>query len=839
MKFRNFGTAGYFVAACVAIAGFAVPVAASAEFVLPYQPNDSFVVVQGYHVPPTHIKKDSYAIDFSKHGCDAYGSPVVAVFSGTVLLASDGGYNGGYGSQVLVSDGSSGAPPIVARYAHLIAGSVTVKTGEAVRVGEVVGLLGNTGLTAGTACRIHPGTHLHFAIYDRLSDGTYGPHLPEPISGYTGIAEGKWYRAESEKIITDRKTGMADIGGLTVPHSEPSAISDTSTESVVTTPDATATASLPAQPRYLSSDSMVLFGSSGGVSILPASQADSVVSSSPAIATPIPTSTQSSTMDQAPASMVPESTGTAAVQNTSDAAPEIAIMTPTAVFNSSTLTVDLGWGAGAATGTDEFDVVKLDGVASDTAAVVTVSGTSYSYALSPADFGTTLAFAVTPAPGFTGASGTKMIFAADLPAVSLATTTIPAWYDVLQPYASDTSSGSWYNDNWYELGTGFYGTIRSLTFEGYVNDRLYLKSHLSLDEFTDSGYTQLNRSFSISDDAPFTDQPQTVTIGGLNINLQPNKYYRLNTWQDYQNRSVILVGTRATGTAMWDSFAYGVGMVKNEYSFYPYLAGVIIPDWPPLLPPEPINAAAITFDATDMRIDLSWPATTDPDTNAALIRYEVNISTSTAEPSTDPAALDPGAWRPIGGSSLQVTAPVIFPAFYEIGIRAVDDLGNRSTPFVVPWQFPPGFAPLPSQTDHSATVPLGGAEKVVLLATTTVDGVAFWTSGNDGAYSRSESYATVREPAADGTPGAALAVSPEIDLGWAQAPGERTYSFPSPPVLSPGVYWLELDAGPSPITNDTTVYGSPGDSYHDGYWTAAPSRDAYFRIVSVVAAGAP
>src|SRR5207302_288849 len=120
---------------------------------LPYAKGESFIVVQGYDSPPTHIKKDRFAIDFSENGCDAYGKFAVAASSGNVMLVQKFGYNGGYGTQVLVKHPGG----IVSRYAHLIQGSVAVKDGEAVARGEVLGKIGNSGLVMGAACAIHPG----------------------------------------------------------------------------------------------------------------------------------------------------------------------------------------------------------------------------------------------------------------------------------------------------------------------------------------------------------------------------------------------------------------------------------------------------------------------------------------------------------------------------------------------------------------------------------------------------------------------------------------------------------------------------------------------------------
>jgi hypothetical protein len=119
--------------------------------------------------------------------------------------------------------------------------------------------------------------------------------------------------------------------------------------------------------------------------------------------------------------------------------------------------------------------------------------------------------------------------------------------------------------------------MRSLTLEGFINYATYFSSHVWLDEYVDANYTQLNQTFTISDNAPFTNGLQKVTIGELDIPLRPNRYYRLRTNQDYQNRSVILAGTNATGTAMWNEFIYNTGLVAHTYAFYPYLAAVIIP----------------------------------------------------------------------------------------------------------------------------------------------------------------------------------------------------------------------------------------------------------------------
>ncbi len=141
-----------------------------------------------------------------------------------------------------------------------------------------------------------------------------------------------------------------------------------------------------------------------------------------------------------------------------------------------------------------------------------------------------------------------------------------------QPDDSAISQWSWYSDNWYQLGRGFAGTITSLTLEGMVNDSVYGASSISLKEFSDENYSQLVNTYTISDDAPFTADGLTkATFSDLDIPLDPNHYYRLDTTQGRQNVSVILAGTPGIGTAMADQFVYGVGRVEADYAFYPYI----------------------------------------------------------------------------------------------------------------------------------------------------------------------------------------------------------------------------------------------------------------------------
>lgn len=79
-----------------------------------------------------------------------YGSPVMAAAGGEVIVARQGGYNGGYGNYVVVRH----ANETQTLYGHLR--TVAVAPGDIVRQGEVIGYEGNSGRST--------GTHLHFEV---------------------------------------------------------------------------------------------------------------------------------------------------------------------------------------------------------------------------------------------------------------------------------------------------------------------------------------------------------------------------------------------------------------------------------------------------------------------------------------------------------------------------------------------------------------------------------------------------------------------------------------------------------------------------------------------------
>lgn len=98
----------------------------------------------------------SYVQTQGVHGYNAVdmaapvGTTVRAAAAGTVIVAKSGGYNGGYGTYVVIQH-ANGSQTL---YAHM--SRITVSSGNTVAQGETVGAVGLTGKTT--------GAHLHFEI---------------------------------------------------------------------------------------------------------------------------------------------------------------------------------------------------------------------------------------------------------------------------------------------------------------------------------------------------------------------------------------------------------------------------------------------------------------------------------------------------------------------------------------------------------------------------------------------------------------------------------------------------------------------------------------------------
>ncbi len=82
------------------------------------------------------------------------GTPIMAAADGTVIIAKEGGWNGGYGSYVVITH-PNGSQTL---YAHMSQVAATV--GETVSQGQVIGYVGETGDAT--------GPHVHFEIRDGI-----------------------------------------------------------------------------------------------------------------------------------------------------------------------------------------------------------------------------------------------------------------------------------------------------------------------------------------------------------------------------------------------------------------------------------------------------------------------------------------------------------------------------------------------------------------------------------------------------------------------------------------------------------------------------------------------
>ncbi|MBX4198848.1 M23 family metallopeptidase [Candidatus Parcubacteria bacterium] len=95
------------------------------------------------------------AIDFAV----PQGTPIMAAAAGTVIVSRTGGYNGGYGTYVVISH-PNGTQTL---YAHMSVNGMTL--GQKVTQGQVIGAIGSTGKSTGAHLHIEVrGAHLHIEV---------------------------------------------------------------------------------------------------------------------------------------------------------------------------------------------------------------------------------------------------------------------------------------------------------------------------------------------------------------------------------------------------------------------------------------------------------------------------------------------------------------------------------------------------------------------------------------------------------------------------------------------------------------------------------------------------
>ena len=114
----------------------------------------SSVIIDGYYRAPMSGYRKTQGlhgyngVDLASY--EGVGARVMAAAGGNVVIARQGGYNGGYGNYVVIQH-ANGTQTL---YSHLK--SVAVTSGESVGQGQVVGYMGNSGRSS--------GPHLHFEV---------------------------------------------------------------------------------------------------------------------------------------------------------------------------------------------------------------------------------------------------------------------------------------------------------------------------------------------------------------------------------------------------------------------------------------------------------------------------------------------------------------------------------------------------------------------------------------------------------------------------------------------------------------------------------------------------
>jgi len=168
---------------------FTVPV--QSPYVLPYPPGVTYTMFQGNCSPPPGGHQTTFAYDFDH----AMGDPITAARAGRVTLTAndfpdDGNAAnaGGNSVWVLHDDGT------IAAYFHMCQGCVMVAVNQDVMAGEILGLAGNSGASA--------GPHLHFQVFEDNTSFNNGDAVPITFQNATGtmaptgeLLEGQAYMA--------------------------------------------------------------------------------------------------------------------------------------------------------------------------------------------------------------------------------------------------------------------------------------------------------------------------------------------------------------------------------------------------------------------------------------------------------------------------------------------------------------------------------------------------------------------------------------------------------------------------------------------------------------------
>ncbi|OHA95450.1 MAG: hypothetical protein A3C62_00370 [Candidatus Zambryskibacteria bacterium RIFCSPHIGHO2_02_FULL_39_16] len=114
--------------------------------------SQNYPAYAGFYLRPVSIGRKSQGLH-GNNGIDIgapTGTPILASADGKVIISRSGGYNGGYGTYVVITH-SNGTQTL---YAHMSRNNVSV--GQEVVQGQIIGAIGSTGKST--------GPHLHFEV---------------------------------------------------------------------------------------------------------------------------------------------------------------------------------------------------------------------------------------------------------------------------------------------------------------------------------------------------------------------------------------------------------------------------------------------------------------------------------------------------------------------------------------------------------------------------------------------------------------------------------------------------------------------------------------------------
>ncbi len=110
----------------------------------------------GVHIGSKFGYRDCAGCSADHQGLDfnpGLGAPIQSIADGVVTVASEGGNSLGV---YMVIEHQINGETISSAYAHMISGSMLFSVGDTVKVGDIIGKVGNTGMST--------GPHLHFEI---------------------------------------------------------------------------------------------------------------------------------------------------------------------------------------------------------------------------------------------------------------------------------------------------------------------------------------------------------------------------------------------------------------------------------------------------------------------------------------------------------------------------------------------------------------------------------------------------------------------------------------------------------------------------------------------------